>query len=84
MTVPRTLAVLSLLAAAPPALADDVMLVLDESGSMWAQLGGKTKIEIARSVEPTAPEQPGDCEIRYVLNENEAIAAARPIRITAK
>jgi len=31
------------------AAAENAMLVLDASGSMWAQIDGKTKIEIARS-----------------------------------
>jgi Ca-activated chloride channel family protein len=31
----------------------------------------------------TAPEAPGDYELRYVLNESEKIVASRPIRVTA-
>lgn len=39
----------SLLLAAGPALAvENVMLVLDASGSMWGQIDGRSKIEIAR------------------------------------
>lgn len=33
-----------------PAHADDAILVLDASGSMWGQIDGKTKVEIARAV----------------------------------
>jgi Ca-activated chloride channel family protein len=33
-----------------PALADDAILVLDGSGSMWGQIDGKSKVEIARAV----------------------------------
>ncbi len=35
-------------AAAAPAAATDVMLVLDASGSMWGQLQGRPKVELAR------------------------------------
>jgi Ca-activated chloride channel homolog len=35
--------------ASPVWAGENVMLVLDASGSMWGQLNGKTKIEIARS-----------------------------------
>jgi Ca-activated chloride channel family protein len=35
-------------ALASPALADKAILVLDGSGSMWGQIEGRTKIEIAR------------------------------------
>jgi Ca-activated chloride channel family protein len=31
----------------------------------------------------TAPEAPGEYELRYVLNESEKIVASRPIRVTA-
>ncbi|HET7845464.1 MAG TPA: VWA domain-containing protein [Xanthomonadales bacterium] len=44
----RILLAATLALAAAPALADDVIVVLDESGSMWGQLGGKAKIESAR------------------------------------
>ena len=46
----RLLLVLSLLAiTSPPAMASDsVMLVLDASGSMWGQIEGRSKVEIAR------------------------------------
>lgn len=49
----QTLALAALAAGAllapPPALADaNVVLVLDASGSMWGQIDGRTKIEIAR------------------------------------
>jgi Ca-activated chloride channel homolog len=38
------------LAAVNAARADDAILVLDASGSMWGQIDGKTKVEIARGV----------------------------------
>jgi Ca-activated chloride channel homolog len=41
---------LSLLAAARPALASDLVLILDASGSMWGQVEGENKIVIARRV----------------------------------
>ncbi len=45
----RTPLLCSLLFLAAPALADEnVMLVLDASGSMWGQIAGRSKIEIAR------------------------------------
>lgn len=40
--------ILGVLAAS--AHADDAILVLDASGSMWGQIDGKSKVEIARSV----------------------------------
>lgn len=40
----------ALLLTCHPALADDAILVLDASGSMWGQIEGKTKVEIARGV----------------------------------
>jgi Ca-activated chloride channel family protein len=47
----RNVAALALLAlVACAARADDAILVLDASGSMWGQIDGKTKVEIARSV----------------------------------
>lgn len=39
----------SLLLVATTASAENVVLVLDASGSMWGQIEGKTKIEIARA-----------------------------------
>jgi Ca-activated chloride channel homolog len=48
-TVLAPLAV-ALLLTCHPALADDAILVLDASGSMWGQIEGKTKVEIARGV----------------------------------
>lgn len=39
----------SLLFASTAASAENVVLVLDASGSMWGQIEGKTKIEIART-----------------------------------
>ncbi len=49
----KTLFVASLIAAATltsPAMADKAILVLDASGSMWGQIDGKPKIEIAQKV----------------------------------
>jgi len=46
----RFLVLLVLFLAATTASAENAILVLDESGSMWAQLEGKTRIEIARAV----------------------------------
>ena len=36
--------------APAPATGQNVMMVLDASGSMWGQIDGKAKIEIARGV----------------------------------
>ena len=49
-TVTRTLPLAAALAAclAAPALAEDAIIVLDGSGSMWGQINGKPKLEIAR------------------------------------
>jgi len=44
------LAIASMLLFALTARADDAILVFDASGSMWGQIQGKTKIEIARTV----------------------------------
>ncbi|MCB1576320.1 MAG: VWA domain-containing protein, partial [Xanthomonadales bacterium] len=38
----------SLLFATSSMAGENMMLVLDASGSMWGQIGGKTKVEIAR------------------------------------
>ena len=46
----RILVLLVFFLAAITASAENAILVLDESGSMWAQLEGKTRIEIARAV----------------------------------
>jgi Ca-activated chloride channel homolog len=46
----RILVLLAFVLAAFTARAENAILVLDESGSMWAQLEGKTRIEIARAV----------------------------------
>ena len=46
----QTLAVSSLVLSSARALAEDTILVLDASGSMWGQIDGKTKVEIARQV----------------------------------
>jgi uncharacterized OB-fold protein len=52
MRILRTLAaaIMVSLFLAAPASADKAMLVLDASGSMWGQIEGKSKIEIAREV----------------------------------
>jgi Ca-activated chloride channel family protein len=44
------IAALLMLLFASPAFADKAMLVLDASGSMWSQIEGKSKIQIAREV----------------------------------
>ncbi|MGK7654158.1 vWA domain-containing protein [Roseovarius sp. B08] len=47
----RALALTTTLLAAPAALANDnVMVVFDGSNSMWGQIDGTAKIEIARDV----------------------------------
>ena len=49
----QTLAMAAILATgfgSTPATAQDVMVVYDASGSMWGQIDGVTKIEIAREV----------------------------------
>lgn len=45
----RTIAPTLLLLSTLPAGAEDRLLVLDASGSMWGQIDGKTKIELART-----------------------------------
>ncbi len=42
--------ILATLPLSTPAFADKAMLVLDASGSMNAQIGGKSKLRIAREV----------------------------------
>ncbi|MGB0135203.1 hypothetical protein, partial [Dokdonella sp.] len=39
---------LSALTATSAMAGENIMLVLDASGSMWGQINGKTKVEIAR------------------------------------
>ena len=48
----KKLLLIALLSAVVPitARADDAILVLDASGSMWGKIENKTKVEIARSV----------------------------------
>src|SRR5262245_53265863 len=46
----RNLILLLLFLASRAASAENAILVLDESGSLWAQLDGKTRIDIARAV----------------------------------
>ncbi len=45
-----TLAMAGAIACAAPAAAEDVVIVYDASGSMWGQIDGTSKIEIAREV----------------------------------
>lgn len=45
---PSRLLLLSLLATGPAVAAENVAIVLDASGSMWGQIDGRSKIEIAR------------------------------------
>ncbi len=53
--------VLAAAMATPAAAAEDAILVLDGSGSMWGQIEGKTKIEIAQQVTGDLLNQlPGD------------------------
>ena len=47
----RTLATIASIACAAPAIAqNDVVIVYDGSGSMWGQIDGTSKVEIARNV----------------------------------
>jgi Ca-activated chloride channel homolog len=50
MTLLRTLAIalIMLVGAVAPAMADKAIIVLDGSGSMWAQIDGRARITIAR------------------------------------
>jgi Ca-activated chloride channel family protein len=58
----------STLAAGGQALAAErVIIVLDASGSMWGQIGGKTKIEIAReTLGGVLQSVPGDLELGLI------------------
>src|SRR5690606_33022457 len=49
-TLAATAGLLALSVGAAPAGARDVMVVYDASGSMWGQIDGTAKIEIARQV----------------------------------
>jgi Ca-activated chloride channel family protein len=52
MILPKRASPLTLgliIASVAAALADDAILVLDASGSMWGQIDGKSKVEIART-----------------------------------
>jgi Ca-activated chloride channel family protein len=65
-----------LLISGSAAAADRAMIILDASGSMWGQIEGKTKIEIARE---TLREVTG--ELQYWNGENEAVLATRPLTV---
>lgn len=64
----RLAAPLALLLAAAPALAaENVVLVLDASGSMWGQIEGRSKIEIAReAVGELVAQWPADATLGLV------------------
>ena len=50
--------------AVPVIAADKSIIVFDASGSMWAQIGGKTRIEIAReTIASVLKDFPGDREL---------------------
>ena len=60
-------AVLAWLAAGPAAAADRTIIILDGSGSMWGQIGGKPKLEIAREALRTVlAELPADREVGFM------------------
>lgn len=44
----KAFALLFVLTSAPALAGENIMLVLDASGSMWGQINGKSKVEIAR------------------------------------
>jgi Ca-activated chloride channel family protein len=74
--------------AAQVVAADKAMIVLDASGSMWAEIGGKTKIEIAReTLDRVLGEAPADLELGLIAyghrekgscDDIEEIVAAGP------
>ncbi len=56
-----------LLAVSPSMAAERAIIVLDASGSMWGQISGKTKIEIARETLGTVLQSvPGDRELGLI------------------
>jgi Ca-activated chloride channel family protein len=60
-------AVSSILAATPARSADKAIIVMDASGSMWGQIDGKTKIEIAReTLAGVLPSIPDDMELGLI------------------
>jgi Ca-activated chloride channel family protein len=60
-------AVSSILAVTPARSADKAIIVMDASGSMWGQIDGKTKIEIAReTLAGVLPSIPDDMELGLI------------------
>ncbi|WP_193178410.1 PAN domain-containing protein [Oricola nitratireducens] len=60
-------AVLSILVAGSAVAADRAIIVMDASGSMWGQIDGKTKIEIAReTLAGVLPSIPDDMELGLI------------------
>lgn len=58
---------LTMVAAGPALAADRAIIVMDASGSMWGQIAGKTKIEIAReTLAGVLPDIPGDMELGLI------------------
>lgn len=63
----RLFATLLFIAAGPAFAADRAIIVLDASGSMWGQIDGKTKIEIAReTLADVLPTIRGDLELGLI------------------
>ena len=59
---------MSLLAAWPVLAGERTIIVLDGSGSMWGQIAGKTKIEIAReTLAEVLPALPADTELGLMV-----------------
>jgi len=57
----------SILAATPALSADKAIIVMDASGSMWGQIDGKTKIEIAReTLAGVLPSIPDDMQLGLI------------------
>ncbi|MBX3566412.1 MAG: VWA domain-containing protein [Rhizobiaceae bacterium] len=58
---------LSCLAAVPASAAERTLIILDGSGSMWGQIGGKPKLEIAREALRTVlADLPADREVGFM------------------
>lgn len=65
-TIAGGIAVLSMIAT-PALAADRAMIILDGSGSMWAQIDGKARISIARdTLRDVLAEVPGDVELGFI------------------
>jgi Ca-activated chloride channel family protein len=61
------LALLAGLAAVPAGAAERTIIILDGSGSMWGQIGGRPKLEIAREALRTVlAELPADREVGFM------------------